>query len=93
MALRASLSPESSVSVSRRSTQLAQRVDFAAQVGVDVFAFVGQIKVRGNVVDAADQVGLGGQHVFEALFLAHHLLGFLGIRPEVRVGSLLFDFG
>ena len=93
MALRASFSPESRVSVSRRSTELAQGIDFAAQVGVDVFAFAGQIEVGGDVVAMADEVGLGGQHIFQALFLAHHQLGFLRIRPEVRVGGLLFDFG
>jgi hypothetical protein len=31
--------------------------------------------------------------VLQALFLAHHLLRSLRIRPQIRVGSLLFDFG
>jgi hypothetical protein len=31
--------------------------------------------------------------MFKAFFLAHHLLRALRIRPQVRVGCLLFDFG
>jgi hypothetical protein len=30
--------------------------------------------------------------MFQALFLAHHLLGLLRIRPEIGVNSLLLDF-
>ena len=36
---------------------------------------------------------LGREHILQALLLAHHLLGFLGIRPEIRVGGLFLDFG
>ncbi len=92
IALRASFSPESSVSVSKAIDQLAQRVDFAAQVGVDAFSFAGQIKVRGNIVAVADEAGFIGQHIFQALLLAHDRLGFLRIRPEIGVGGLLLNF-
>ena len=73
--------------------QFAQRTDFALQIAVDVFAFFGQIEVGGNIVAAARQVGVGCEHVLQALLFAHHLLGSLRIRPQVRVGGLLFNFG
>jgi hypothetical protein len=31
--------------------------------------------------------------MFQPLFLAHHLLRVLRIRPQVGVGGLLFNFG
>jgi len=40
-----------------------------------------------------DEVGFVGQHIFQALFFAHDLLGFLWIRPEIGFGSLFFDLG
>src|SRR5271165_4510212 len=73
--------------------QLAQRADFALQVGVDALAFFGEIEVGGNVFAAARQVGVVGEHVFQALLLAHHLLRALRIRPQIRVGRLLLNFG
>jgi hypothetical protein len=72
---------------------LPQRVDFATKVGVDTFPFAGQVEVGGNVVAVPNEVGLVGQHIFQALLFAHDRLGFLGIRPEVGVGSPLFDLG
>jgi hypothetical protein len=72
---------------------LAERVDFAAQIAIYTLAFPSQVKVGGNVVAMADEVGFVGQHVFQALFLAHDLLGFLWIRPEGGIGGLLFDLG
>jgi hypothetical protein len=71
----------------------AQSADFALQVGVDVLAFFGQIEIRGNVFAAACQVGVVGEHVLQALFLAHDLLRALRIRPQVGVSGLLFNFG
>ena len=38
-------------------------------------------------------VSVGRQHVLKAFLLAHDLLGTLRIRPQIWVGSLLFDFG
>jgi hypothetical protein len=73
--------------------QLAERADFALQVAIDVFAFFCQIEVGGNVIGAAGEIGVGGEHVLEALLLAHHLLRTQGVRPQIRFGSLLFDFG
>ena len=73
--------------------QLAQRRDFALQIGVDALAFFRQIEVGRNVVAAAGQVGVGCKHVLQPLLFAHHLLGSLRIRPQVRVGGLLFNFG
>jgi hypothetical protein len=31
--------------------------------------------------------------MLQTLFLAHHLLGSLRIRPQIGVSGLLFDFG
>ena len=73
--------------------QLAERVDFALQVGVDVLAFFREIEVSGDVVAAARQVGVGREHVLQPLLFAHDLLRALGIRPQIRVGGLLFNFG
>jgi hypothetical protein len=73
--------------------QLPQRGDFPLQVAVDIFAFFRKIKIGRNISAAASQISVGGEHMFEALFLAHHLLGALRVRPQVRVGGLLVDFG
>jgi len=72
---------------------LTQRVNFAAEIGVDAFAFASQVEVGGNVVAVTDEVCLVGQHIFQALLLAHDRLGFLWIRPEIRIGGLLFYLG
>jgi hypothetical protein len=73
--------------------ELAQGTDFALQVGVYVFTFFGEVQVGGDIFAAAGQVGVVGKDVLEAFFLAHHLLRALRIRPQVRVGGLLFNFG
>ena len=73
--------------------QVAERPDVPPQVGVDILAFLGEIEVGGDVVTAARQVGVGGEQVLQPLFLAHHALGILRIRPQIRVGSLLVNFG
>ena len=53
MALRASLSPESSVSVSSSLHSVLQRIDLAPKIGVDIFAFARQIKICGDVFGPA----------------------------------------
>ena len=63
------------------------------QIGVDALAFFGQVEVGGNILATAHQVGVGCEHVLQPLFFAHDLLRSLRIRPQVRVGGLLFDFG
>ena len=73
--------------------KLAQSIDLTAQVGVDVFTFAPQIKICRDIVPATRQIGIGGERMLQALLLAHHLLGFLRIRPQVRVGGLLLNFG
>ena len=70
----------------------AKRIHLAADVAFDILAFARQIEVCGDVLRAAEKVTLGREHVFEALLLAHDLLGPSWIRPEVRVGGLLFNF-
>ena len=85
MALRPSFSPESRLSVSRRSTRLPQRVNLAAQIGLDVLAFAAQIEIGGNVVAAPHQVGFGRQHIFQALFLRMTCWDFCGF--DQRAGS------
>jgi hypothetical protein len=70
-----------------------KRVNLAPQVGFNVLAFVAQVEIGGYVLAPAHQISLGSQHIFQALFLTHHLLRLLRIRPEIRVSSLLLNFG
>ena len=63
------------------------------EIGVDIFAFFGEVEVGGNVIAAARQLGVVGENLLQALFFAHHLLGSQRIRPQIGVGGLLFDFG
>ena len=72
--------------------QLPQRVDLATKLSGNAFPFMGQLEIGGNIFAPPDEVSLGGQHVLQTLLLAHDLLGLLGIRPEIRIDSLLFDF-
>ena len=48
--------------------QLAQRIDLAAQIGIDAFAFARQFEVGGDVVAAARQVRLGGRACLPGAF-------------------------
>ena len=73
--------------------QFAQGVDVAAQFAVDVFAFLCQLKIGGDVIAAAGQIGVGREQVLQTLLFAHHLLRTLRIRPQIRLGGLLLDFG
>ena len=73
--------------------QLAQRIYFAAKIGIDAFAFASQIKVGDYIVAAAPEVRLSGEHILKALFLAHYGLRFLRVRPQIWVGRLFFYFG
>src|SRR5260370_22161531 len=73
--------------------ELAQRVNFAAQVGFDVLAFARKVKVGGDVTGASDQIFFSREQMLQALFLAHDLLGFSRIRPQIGVGGLLVYFG
>jgi hypothetical protein len=40
---------------------------------------------------AAHQVAFERQHFLETFALAHYLLRFCGVRPEIRIGRLLLD--
>ena len=73
--------------------QFVQAIQVALQFGVDVFAFTGEIKIGADIIGAARQVAFQGQHVLQTLALTHHLLRSRRIRPEVRIGRLLFDLG
>jgi hypothetical protein len=73
--------------------QFAQRVDIAPQFSVDILAFLRQFEVGGNVIAAPAEIGVGSKQVLQTLLLAHYLLRSLRIRPQIRVGGLLFDFG
>ena len=46
-----------------------------------------------DVIGAADKIAFQRQHCFQPLALAHHLLRFFRIRPQIRIRRLLFDFG
>jgi hypothetical protein len=63
------------------------------QIGIDILTLFGEIQIGMNVVAAAAQVGVGSQHMFQALLLAHDLLRALRIGPQVRIRRLLFNFG
>ena len=71
--------------------ELLQRSDLALKISVDLLALMRQFEICRDVVLTAHQFGVGREGVFDALLLAHHLLGSFGIRPEIWVGSLLFD--
>ncbi len=73
--------------------QVTEHADFALQVGIDIFAFFGEVEVGGDIVAAAREVGIGLEHMLQPLLFAHYLLRSLRIRPQVRVGGLLFNFG
>ncbi len=70
----------------------AEFVDLAFELGIDALAFTRQLEVGVDVVAATRQVGLVGQRFFQPLALPHYLLRFFRIRPEVGVGSFLFQF-
>src|ERR1700686_5462599 len=65
----------------------------ALQVGGDVLTFAGQIEIGGDVVSSARQVAFERQQAFQPLPLAHYLLRFFRIRPQIGIRRLLFDFG
>ena len=71
---------------------LAEGIDFAAEVGSDVFAFATEIKIGLDIFGALSKVGCGGENAFEPFLLPHNLLGAGRVRPQVGVGGLLFDF-
>ena len=54
--------------------QRAQCIDLAPQVGGDVFAFMRQVEVGGDVAGAARQLVVRRQRALKTLLLAHHLL-------------------
>ena len=93
MALSASFGPGEQRLGLQFVDQFAQRVDVAAQLGVNIFAFLRQFEVGGNVIAAAAQIGVCCQQMLQTLLFAHHLLRSLRIRPQIRVGGLLFNFG
>ena len=72
---------------------LLQSTDLAVQLGIDLLPLVGQLEISGDIFVAPIEVRISSQRFLKALFFAHHLLGFLGIRPEVGVRSLFVDFG
>ena len=52
-----------------------------------------QAVVVDGTVYTAGQIALAGQCSLDALAFAHHLLGLLLVRPEVRIAGLLFYLG
>ena len=73
--------------------QAAQRINLTAQVGVNILAFTGQIRICLDVVHSPRQISVCGQGALQTLLLAHYLLRFLRIRPQIRIGGLPVNFG
>jgi hypothetical protein len=73
--------------------QLLQSVDLVAQFVVYFFPFARKVKVCGNIIATAREFPLSRKSTFEALFLAHHGLGFLRIRPQSGVCGFFVNFG
>jgi hypothetical protein len=71
---------------------LPKRIDLAAQVRGHVLALAAQLEIRLYVLRAARQVFIGRKNPFEPLPLAHDLLGFSWVRPQIRIGSFFFRF-
>ena len=61
--------------------------------GAHHVAFAGKLEVGFDVIGAAREFGLVGQHGFDALALAHERLRTRGIGPDGWVGGLLFNIG
>src|SRR6266404_7341763 len=72
--------------------EFAQRVHVALQIRRNILAFAGQIEIGGDVVSSARQVPFKRQQAFQPLALAHYLLRFCRIRPQIGIRRLLFDF-
>jgi hypothetical protein len=90
MAFRASFSGKQGLGLDTVH-EVAQGVQFALQVGGNAFSFSGQIEIGRDVLGPPHQVAFERQHFLESLALAHHLLRFGGIRPEIRICCLLLD--
>jgi hypothetical protein len=73
--------------------QAAQESDLAFEIGVNILAFFAEIKVGVDIVGAAPQVCVSREDMLKPLLFAHDLLRTLRIGPQVRIGSLLVDFG
>ncbi len=71
---------------------LPQGIKLAAELGGHVFALASQLEIRFHILRAARQLLIGRKNPFEPLPLAHDLLRFTWIRPQIRVGSFFFDF-
>jgi hypothetical protein len=51
-----------------------------------------EVEIRSDVLFAPDELRLGGEHGLQPLAFTHDRLRFFGVRPEIRVGNLLFNF-
>ena len=54
--------------------EIAQRGNLALQIGIDILALFGQVKIGVNVVTAAAKVGVSSKRMLQTLLLAHDLL-------------------
>ena len=73
---------------------LGKALDFALQIGRDVFAFARQFEQRVQIRGQARHLGFVGNGLLQALALLHDLLALFGLLiPEIGIGDLLFDLG
>ncbi len=93
IAFSPSFGPESSVSVSTRSTSSRSESNSRCNSAVTFSPSLRQIKIGGDVAGAARQIALQRQQALQALALAHHLLRFFRIRPQTGIRRLLLYFG
>ena len=71
--------------------QAAQLFDFAGQLGGDVLAFMAELEQRVDVAEMRRHLLFVRDDGLQALAFLHHLLGRLGVVPEIRRRDLLFD--
>ena len=72
---------------------VAEAGDLTFEVGLDGFAFAGQVEIGVDVSGAALEFGIVGELGFDALAVAHKGLREGRVRPEGGVGELVFDGG
>src|SRR5438270_11907734 len=71
----------------------AKTVYLATQFLINSLSFARELEVSFNILSTTGQIALAGQCSLDALAFAHHLLGLLLVRPEVRIARLLFYLG
>jgi hypothetical protein len=72
---------------------VAKTVDLPLEIGLNSFAFAGQLEVSVDVARAALKLRVVGELRFYSFPIAHDRLRKRRVRPQRWVGKLLFDGG